>query len=352
MSRVGIALIVMTALAVWLLYELSWGLFGEHEGPGTVTERRIPAALRAQRDAVQGSGSQALGAPPERQILFGDLHVHTTFSTDAFTSSLPLMQGEGAHPPADACDYARFCSALDFWSINDHAENLSTRHWRETVEAMRQCDAVADPRAPDVVPFLGWEWTQVGQTRETHYGHKNVVLRYLDEARIPARPIAAGTALQIGSGSWLSPGPAALALLERGGSWQRYLNFARYMADRAAVPSCPEGVDTNDLPDDCRELALTPQVLFRKLDEWGGESLVIPHGTTWGYYSPLGSSWDKQIRSEHDDPERQSLWELYSGHGNTEEHRDWRAIRFDEDGRPVCPRPTDDYLPHQLKLIR
>ena len=32
-------------------------------------------------------------------IYFGDLHVHTTFSQDAFMFSLPMLQGEGAHPP-------------------------------------------------------------------------------------------------------------------------------------------------------------------------------------------------------------------------------------------------------------
>ena len=43
----------------------------------------------------------------EKQIFFGDLHVHTTFSQDAFFFSLPMLQGEGAHPPADACNFAR-----------------------------------------------------------------------------------------------------------------------------------------------------------------------------------------------------------------------------------------------------
>ena len=51
--------------------------------------------------------------------------------------SLPILQGEGAHPDADACDFARFCSSLDFWSINDHAEASSPRRWRETKEAIR-----------------------------------------------------------------------------------------------------------------------------------------------------------------------------------------------------------------------
>ena len=33
-----------------------------------------------------------------------------------------MAGGEGAHPVSDACDYARFCSGLDFWAITDHAD--------------------------------------------------------------------------------------------------------------------------------------------------------------------------------------------------------------------------------------
>ena len=33
-----------------------------------------------------------------------------------------MYNGRGPHPVSDACDYARFCSALDFWVISDHAE--------------------------------------------------------------------------------------------------------------------------------------------------------------------------------------------------------------------------------------
>ena len=94
--------------------------------------------------------------------------------------SLPVMAGEGAHPPADACDFARHCSALDFFSLNDHAESMTIEHWEKSLESLRQCDARAgDPNHPDLVPFAGFEWTQVGTTPETHYGHKNVNLSHL-----------------------------------------------------------------------------------------------------------------------------------------------------------------------------
>ena len=55
----------------------------------------------------------------ENQIFFGDLHVHTTFSQDAFLFSLPLVQGEGAHPPADPCNFDRFCSCFSTPTLFD-----------------------------------------------------------------------------------------------------------------------------------------------------------------------------------------------------------------------------------------
>src|SRR5690606_31879517 len=133
---------------------------GEHEGPGTIEGGRVPQATldaRAQADAetARALAARADAAPPAKQILFGDLHVHTTFSADAFMMALPILQGEGTHPIADACDYARYCSGVDFWSINDHAESLTPRRWQETRESIRECNARAgDPANPDVVAFL------------------------------------------------------------------------------------------------------------------------------------------------------------------------------------------------------
>ena len=253
------------------------------------------------------------------------------------------MQGEGAHPPADACDFARYCSALDFWSINDHAVGLTAEHWQETIDSIRQCNAVAgDPADPDIVAFLGWEWTQIGFTPEDHYGHRNVVLRDLGQDQVPTRPIAAGG---IATGIPLAANVPLLiipALMSRD---RAYLDAATYFSELANRERCPDGVPVRELPRTCQEVAETPAELFAKLDDWGSEALVIPHGTAWGFYTPPGSSWDKQLSSSMHNAERQSMIEVFSGHGNSEEYRDWRAVEFDENGRGSCPEPSESYLP-------
>jgi predicted RNase H-like HicB family nuclease len=337
-------LALLLLLAVGGLWVLGKGWLGEDWGPGAVTAVPIPDPVVAARADAQREAATAAGVESPRQILFGDLHVHTTYSTDAFFLSLPLAGGAGARPVADACDFARYCSALDFWSINDHALSLTPRRWSETVAAIRRCDEVSGgASSPDVVPFLGWEWTQVGTTPENHYGHKNVVLRHLDDARIPARPIAAGLPRGVGEDA-MPPtlGLGLFALLESG---QGGIDVVRYLNEQLGVPRCPEGVPTRELPRDCHERAPTPAELFAKLDEWGHEALVIPHGTTWGYYTPLGSSWDKQLDPAQHDPERQTLVEVFSGHGNSEEFRSWREVTLHEDGSRSCPEPTGGYLP-------
>ena len=326
------------------------GCRGRHQGPGEVTRHAVPPALIAQRAERQAEAAKRLapeGAAPPKQILFGDLHVHTTFSADAFMRSLPMLQGEGAHPPADACDFARFCSALDFWSINDHAEAISPRHWQETKEAIRQCNAVAgDPKNPDLVTFLGWEWTQVGMTPADHYGHKNVIFRDTAEDRVPTRPISALSPRLIGALRQAAPLWQRLQFpLLDWANRQRYYDFALFQQEARDVPPCPPGVDTRKLPADCHESAQTPQELYEKLSQWGFDTLVIPHGTTWGFYTPAGSTWDKQLTAAQHDPEKQRLIEVYSGHGNSEEYRSWRAITYDDAGNLLCPPPSKDYLP-------
>jgi hypothetical protein len=255
------------------------------------------------------------------------------------------MGGEGTHPLADACDFARFCSSLDFWSITDHAEAITPRKWRETKETIRECNKVSGTGGdPDVIAFLGWEWTQVGQTAEQHYGHKNVVLRNLDDDQVPARVIDSGGFAKATLGSiplGMRVGPVLYDFKDR----QRYYDFDEFAREVSETPPCPKGVDTKELPTDCSESAETPGELFEKLDQWGMESIVIPHGTTWGFYTPPDSSWDKQLTAAEHDPKRQTLIEVYSGHGNSEEFRDWSAVDKAADGTLTCPEPRSDYLP-------
>jgi hypothetical protein len=275
--KLVLALFGLFALAVVLTYAAGKGWFGAHEGMGEPARAERPSAARQAELKALREAATGIGVWKPKQILFGDLHVHTTFSLDAFMFSIPPIGSEGAHPPADACDFARHCSALDFWSINDHAEGLTPKHWRETVESIRQCNAIAgDPANPDTVAFLGWEWTQVGTTPADHYGHKTVVLAHTDEERIPKRPIDAARFVVGGS---RSPYPFGLVALLAGG---RLHDFARFNAERAAVPRCDPDLNVHALPEDCIESADTPEVLFRKLREWGHEAMVIPHGTSWG----------------------------------------------------------------------
>ena len=322
---------------------------GKHEGAGTVTGRELPAEIVAARQSDDSGAAAAVALigttkPPQKQILFGDLHVHSTFSADAFLMSLPFMQGQGPHPISDACDYARYCSSLDFWSINDHAEALTPRRWHETRNAIRECNAVAgDPANPDTVAFLGWEWTQLGRTPDTHYGHKNVIFRDTADNAVPRRAIHSASYAARAMRS-------TIPLLDRLAipifDWKnrrRYFNSNVYMKETRAVPACAATVNTQELPHDCVEGAPTPEDLFRKLDEWGFESMVIPHGTTWGIYTPRGSTWDKQLTDRQHDADKQRLIEVFSGHGNSEEYRPWRAVEFAEDGSMICPKPAHGY---------
>ncbi|MFQ5514043.1 MAG: DUF3604 domain-containing protein [Myxococcota bacterium] len=337
---------IALAVGVWL-----GACKGGDQPVGRIEGERRPAAVQEARSRAQQLAGEQLaaraGAPrplPARQILFGDLHVHTTYSIDAFLFSLPVFQGEGSHPPADACDFARYCAELDFYALTDHAESITAEHWALEKESIRQCNARAgDPRDPDLVAYLGFEWTQVGPTPESHYGHKNVIFPGTQDDQLPARPISSlpdeGLGLFAGLDAtralrWLDPL-----------HWPDYSRFIWLIERLMETPRCPRDVDTRDLPLDCHENAPVPQVLYRKLAEWGLDVLVIPHGNTWGLYTPPGASWEPKLRKPVHDPERQRLIEIMSGHGNSEEYRSWRELEIDEEGQAVCPEPTPDYLP-------
>jgi hypothetical protein len=310
---------------------------------GQVTEGRLPEAVIEQR-AVNNNSAQ----PADKQILFGDTHVHTTNSADAFMYSLPMMHGaSGAYPPAYACDYARFISQLDFYFLTDHAESFTPRQWRDGIDSVRQCNRLAgDPQNPDLVAFVGWEWTQVGATAESHYGHHNVLFKDDNPDLLPARPIASigvGVAtVAARSGSAKQSG--LLGLLDPRHK-NYYASYNDWVMQMAAIPACDPDTASPDLPLECYETAATPGELFGKLDEWGFDNMVVPHGTSWGFYSPPNSSWAHQLTADNTDPSKTRLIEVYSGHGNSEQFQDFAARVRNEAGEWVCPEPQPNYLP-------
>jgi Protein of unknown function (DUF3604) len=335
-SLIAVVVLCLAILGLWVV------LGGGNLHPeGEITAAPLDRATLSARDGSQRDVSD----DSETRVLFGDLHVHSTLSVDAFQWSLPLMGGEGVHPPADACDFARFCSQLDFYSLTDHAEALTPRTWEMVRDSVRQCNAVdAESEQPDLVAFTGFEWTQIGTTPETHFGHRNVIFKDVADSRLPSRPIAApGLASQAFSD--LKTLRANISIPFRAfPNQQPYNDVTAHVSEIARLSNCPEKGASPTLPSDCRELADTPEVLFRKLDEWGFDAMVIPHGTTWGFYTPPGYVYDKQLQARYDNPKWQQLIEVFSGHGNSEEYRSFRSVERTEDGL-VCPEPSANFEP-------
>ena len=328
------------------------GWMGQTRGPGEIQGQKQSDVLVQARMDEQAAIAAGMGETPDTQILFGDLHVHTTNSTDAFLWSLPIYGGEGAHPLADACDYARHCSAIDFWAITDHAEASTPKRWADAKQSIRACNAISDngDGEPDMVSYLGFEWTQVGQRPEDHYGHKNVIFESLEDTELAKRPIASGgvtvNALRTNGKALVPIGLAALDFSNR----QNYYDIRTYLDEAASVPLCDPDLPIEQLSEDCFEIADTPGKLIKSLEAQNLDPLIIPHGTSWGFYTPTGVTFDKHLKAENR-PEAMELVEIMSGHGNSEEYRDWRAVIWsgarDENGNVIgqCPAPRPDYLP-------
>ncbi len=322
-----IVVVILLVLAGWF-HAVGKGWLG---GPWSSAPAAIGPRLKIS-DSVVSPGSD--------QILFGDLHTHTNYSLDAYIFNTTLVKGGGVVTPADACDFARYCSALDFWSINDHAEGLTPRVWEDTLSSIRECnDRAGDPATPDMVSFAGWEWSNGNKDDvASHYGHKNVIFRTWEEGQVPTRPISSAENYLF---TRVPPAVAGLFILSD--SLANISDLAWYFQESKAVPVCPDGIPATELPKDCREVALTPQTLYRKLGEWGFDSIVIPHGLAWGTTNPTTGDFKTQM--DQHDQRYQKLLEVYSGHGNSEQFEDFQRVGTREDGSLFCPPATENFTP-------
>jgi hypothetical protein len=279
------------------------------------------------------------------QILFGDLHVHSTNSVDAYVLKVPLFGGHGAVGPAAHCDFARYCSQLDFWAITDHQEFAPPSAWAESRDAVEVCNDLYGGNSddPDMVSFAGFEWQQSATEPAEDWGHKNVIFRTGDRDALPTHAIASvGQVISLTSDQIdLAVGLAALADPEHA---DIYDDVGAVALEGFTAETCPDDVPSTELPETCVEYAADPATLYDKLDQWGEDALVIPHGFTWSAHHPYDVSWRHQLNATQHSPKYQTLVEINSGHGSMEEYRSWRHSEWDGDLQ-ICPEPTPDFLP-------
>ena len=110
------------------------------------------------------------------------------------------------------------------------------------------------------INFCRWEWTQIGTTKENHWGHRNVIFK--DIQNLPARPIGARTP-DSGLGVFDTTEQAVSA------RWLDVFNFKRYsdlkwlLNEVRKIPFCEEGIASPDLPLDCYEYIYIQDCAFR-----------------------------------------------------------------------------------------
>ena len=289
------------------------------------------------------------------EIYFGDFHVHTTASADAFISNLPILNGDGPHTVKDACDFAQYCSEIDFFSLTDHAESSSPKKWKSIINRLNKCDGKINPRnGKSLTAFAGFEWTHVGEKAKNHYGHQNVVFKSLNSGDLPRSAISSEP-LKSGIQTWSPSGKLILKTIF--GDFKNlpiYMKFLAYQRKLKARKACTDDGSRPNKNGKCLEVAKTPRELIAKLKKTSSEFTVIPHGMSWGYYTPMGFDFNDQINSGQFDFDIQYLLEIYSGHGASETYRNFRSVTVNPKTKELtCPKPSSQFEPccHRAGLL-
>ena len=207
---------------------------------------------------------------------------------------------------------------------------------RRSTRSARATTSAGDGANPDTVAFLGWEWTQVGTTPENHYGHKNVVLAHTDDARIPARPIGA-----LRGGELVGRQPSTARARLRGAARRRPHARPRALHARARERAGlrPGREPVRELPADCIEQAADARGAVPQARRVGPRRAGDPARHDLGLlHAARARAGTSSSPAPCTIPTRQTLLEIYSGHGDGEVYRDWQEVEFDAEGKPQSAR--------------
>src|SRR5262249_7603225 len=115
-----------------------------------------PSVYRLQGAQLNGSLRQAsnpievFAAPPSEHVYWGDTHTHTSYS-------------DGRGTVAEAYEFGRDYSALDFCSVTDHSFLVSDKMWQEIKDVTNRFY-----RPSEYVTFLAYEWSGMTELGGDH----------------------------------------------------------------------------------------------------------------------------------------------------------------------------------------